>query len=361
MLTSVTVKIIGAVAIGSVLGTCFMYVRSNRLRCKTLIRRVPDNNDMCELKSTFIFLIHGGAGVVSKTIDSQPYYDSLKGVLSATYHFIEECIKSRKNISAVDIVECAVKLLEDNPLFNAGYGSVYTANERHELEASIMNGETRSSGAVSLINTVKNPISLARLVMEETNHAYMVGESAEELAVNLPRVKESYYSTVDRLNQLHAAKKKAIVINDCDDPDSKGTVGCVCMFNGHVAAATSTGGMTNKLPGRVGDSPIIGAGTYAYDKTAAISATGKGETFIKHVVAYDISARMDYGGQSLQEAVIDTVNSLPSQTGGVIAVNNRGEYSMEFNSNGMFRGVCFDSGHCEIGIWDELIRFNIME
>lgn len=367
-----TFQALAILAIGGIFGTCYIYANfSKRLGRKRCIRNSANNDGDYKMNGNYVCLIHGGAGVISKAIDSQSYYDGLKTVVTSIYHFIEDSHTSEKNLSAVDIVEFGVKLLEDNQLFNAGYGSVYTSNETHELEASIMDGSNLNSGAVSLVKTTKNPISLARVVMEETKHAYMAGESAEQLASlrGLETVEESYYNTKVRLDQLHKAMNAQVVINDCDDEDtrlgdeagSKGTVGCVCMYNGHVAAATSTGGMTNKLPGRIGDSPIIGAGTYANDETVAVSATGKGEVFMRHVVAYDISSRMLYGGQDVYEAVKATVNSLPPQSGGVIAVDRNGDYCMEFNSNGMFRGVCYASGHCEIGIWDELIRFNIME
>eukprot|EP01041_Mallomonas_annulata_P004920 gene4920-9813_t len=324
--------------------------------------------DKVREKNKFSFLIHGGAGTIAKNMDGQPYYDAMKNIIADVYNFADSNL-NHGNVTALDVAEYAVKQLENEQLFNAGRGSVFTASETHELEASIMDGSNLKSGAVSLISTVKNPISLARAVMEHTQHVYMVGESAERLAesASLERVHPSYYSTPSRLEQIRATKLTGQILNDHDaqqlafkQPGSTGTVGCVCMVNGHVAAATSTGGMTNKLPGRIGDSPIIGAGTYANDNTCAVSATGKGEFFIQHVVAYDISARISYGGRNLHTAVRETIlEKLPLQTGGVIAINRHGEYAMEFNSNGMFRAGCDIYGQCEMGIWNELQSFHL--
>lgn len=309
----------------------------------------------------FVFLIHGGAGVISKTIESEPYVSALKRIIQDSFNFAKNA-----NVSAVDIVEFAVIQLENEPLFNAGKGSVYTEDGRHELEASIMDGTTLSCGSTSLITTVKNPISVARLVMDKTKHNYIIGENAVRLAENagLAMVRNDYYDTEKRYNQLKIAKSADLVKrdHDIDVPNStdeggdlkKGTVGCVCMKSGHVAAATSTGGMTNKMSGRIGDTPIIGAGTYANDKTCAVSGTGIGEIFMSCVAAYDVSARIEFTNASLKDAVKGTVfHKLPIGSGGIIAVNSNGNYAMESNCGGMFRGACSSDGLGSIGIWED--------
>lgn len=318
----------------------------------------------------FQFVIHGGAGVIEKRLNSTSYVLALKEIIRECNKFA----KYNKN-TALDIVEYAVILLENEPIFNAGKGAVFTQLESHELEASIMDGATLKCGAVSMVTNFKNPISLARIVMEKTNHSYMVSnESIEKIAVGLERVENSYYSTDLRLSQLHQAKSSSKVIldhnilleavspahSDSDHPGGLGTVGCVCMKNGTIAAATSTGGMTNKLSGRIGDSPVIGAGTYADNQSAAISATGKGEEFLRHVASYDVCSRIKYGNQNLKNALYETVqNVLPHNSGGMIAVNCDGDYSMEFNCPGMFRATCDSNGECYYGIWEDLIRFNV--
>lgn len=299
----------------------------------------------------FRFLVHGGAGVISKSVDKAPYVCALQRILKDTFEF-----SALSTATAVDIAEFAVKELENEPLFNAGKGAVYTADKTHELDASIMDGSTLSCGATSMIKTIKNPVSVARLVMERTDHVFIVGDSAERLAVTsgLEQVDQSYYHTEKRLQQLHTAQQKNVVARDHDLEGAKGTVGCVCMKDGHVAAATSTGGMTNKMPGRVGDTPVIGTGTYANDRTCAVSATGQGEEFIRHVAAYNAAVRMELCGQSVQEAVKDTVwSKLPAESGGLIAVDARGNYAMDFNCGGMFRGTCGSDGLASVGIWEE--------
>lgn len=221
-----------------------------------------------------------------------------------------------------------------------------------------------------MIMRSKNPIALARRVMDRTEHIYLVGESAEALADVTEIVPPAYFHTDKRLEQLRRAQidRKVAVDHDLEvekeeggkEEGEKGTVGCVCWYAGHVAAATSTGGLTNKLSGRVGDTPIIGAGTYANDLTCAVSTTGKGEEFMRHVAAYDVSARMEVGGWSLQEAVRQTVFSkLPADTGGLIAIDaKQGHVAMEFNSTGMFRGVIGGDGRGCVGIWEELVAFH---
>lgn len=328
---------------------------------------------------SFSIAIHGGAGVISKTdTDSTVYLKSLEQINDLIFKFAEESLPN-DGIQAIDIVEFGVRLLEDEELFNAGRGAVFTSHATHELEASIMDGQTLKCGAASLITLMKNPVSVARVIMEDTPHIYMVGSEAEKVAINrgLEQVPSSYFSTARRLQHLRDAQATNSIINDHDSgtpfpssphipalPTGTGTVGCVCFYKNHVAAATSTGGMTNKSPGRIGDTPIIGAGNYANDATCAVSATGKGEVFIQHVVGYDISAQMLYGGGSLEAACMHTVhNALPTGSGGVIAVDKTGNISLVFNSLGMFRGYCkvtFDSCGSPmvekgVGIWEDII------
>jgi beta-aspartyl-peptidase (threonine type) len=229
---------------------------------------------------------------------------------------------------------------------------VYTSAETHELDASIMNGKDLSTGAVTLIKHVKNPISLARLVMEKTPHVLLGGEGAEEFAKQMASsgleiVPNEYFDTPQRYEELKRVKHR-------DSVEVKGTVGCVALDKfGNLAAATSTGGRTNKMPGRIGDSPLINAGTYANNKTCAVSGTGIGEEFIRHTIAYNVSALMEYKNMSLQEAADEVVfKILKKGDGGVIAVDKEGNYTMTFNTTGMFRGVANSGGVFEVKIWE---------
>lgn len=317
----------------------------------------------------FSIAIHGGAGVISKEdTDPAPYYEALSNVIQRTAQYAMESM-GNSHITSVDLVEYAVRLLEDEELFNAGKGSVFTSDESHELEASIMDGSTLNCGSVSLLRRTKNPVSAARKVMEETEHVYLAGVGAESFAEKsrLTQVDQSYFGTERRRQHLREAKvhQKSLVDHDTASslnttaqvPPKFGTVGCVCFYKSHVAAATSTGGMTNKMPGRIGDSPLIGAGNYANDRTCAVSATGKGELFIRHVVAYDISARMEYGRCSLEDACRGTLHEkLPAGSGGVIAVDKDGNLCLEWNSGGMFRGSAVQRDGqlgMSVGIWEE--------
>lgn len=314
--------------------------------------------------NAFRVLIHGGAGVISNTDPqkTETYLTALRSHVLAIAAFINRS----SNVSALDIAEYAVKLLEDDHLFNAGRGAVFTTAATHELEASIMCGLTRQSGAVSLIKHIQNPISVARLVLAHPAHCYFAGEGAEQLArdAGLPAVPNSFFDDSVRLAQLHSAQKHHQVTLDHTAEgqptldhgrgDKTGTVGCVVMYQGNVAAATSTGGMTNKLCGRIGDSPLIGAGTFADNRTAAVSCTGVGEDFIRHVAAYDVSARMAYGGQCLKDALHSTLfEHLPMDTGGAIAVTAAGDFAADFNTLGMYRGMLGSDGSASVGIWNE--------
>ncbi len=249
------------------------------------------------------------------------------------------------NGSAVEAVETAVKVLENNILFNAGRGSVFTNGGKNEMDAAIMDGKTLLAGAVSCIEGVKNPVTLARAIMEKSEHVFMSGTGALNFAVeeNIELAPPEYFFSQDRYDQLLRAREaNQIILDHTPDADRKfGTVGCVALDReGNMAAATSTGGMTNKRYGRIGDSPMIGAGTYANNKTCAVSCTGHGEYFIRSVVAYDISCLMEYKDYSLKHACDEVVmNKLKDMggEGGLVAVDKDGHIEMVFNSEGMYR------------------------
>ena len=302
-----------------------------------------------------VIAIHGGAGTLSRSSvtpeQTAAYHAALAAVLVAAQRVLAE------GGSALDAVSLAVDLLEDCPLFNAGHGAVFTGAETHELDAAVMEGTGLRAGAVACVRRIKRPLRAARAVMEASEHVLMVGEGAEAFAAaqGLELVDPAYFSTDGRREQLRRAQAAARVTLDHDgggddtpgaplDESRKfGTVGAVALdARGRLAAATSTGGMTNKRPGRVGDSPLIGAGTYADDRTAAVSCTGSGEMFIRCSAAYDVCARMAYGGASLEQAAAQVVGqALPALggRGGLIAVDARGHVSLPFNTEGMYRGL----------------------
>lgn len=244
----------------------------------------------------------------------------------------------------MEAVQKSINIMENSPLFNAGKGAVFTHDEKNSLDASIMDGKTLNAGAIAGVTNVKNPINLSYEVMINSPHVLLSGEGAETFAKEqrLEIVDPSYFFTQNRYDALQRvkAKEKSSFYDPNIDDSKYGTVGCVALDeNGNLAAGTSTGGMTNKKWGRIGDSPIIGAGTYANNKTCAISSTGWGEYFIRGVVAYDISAQMEYTGKSLSEAskgVIEKLEDLGGN-GGVIALDGEGNISMEFNTAGMYR------------------------
>ena len=317
---------------------------------------------------SFAVAIHGGAGVISSSIAEdrrREYLESLRAVLSCARELLEA------GGSALDVVTEAVRLLEDDSKFNAGLGAVFNVEGGHELEAAIMEGASGKSGAVAGLRMVKNPIVLARMVMERSAHCFMMGEGAEGLAeeFGLERVENRYFDTPHRLEQLRLflAKRNADcgvidrgVIEDAGGGgggggEGGGTVGCVALdWDGHLAAATSTGGMTGKRVGRIGDSPIIGAGTFAKDGVCAVSATGRGEAFIQHGVAHEVAALVRYSGLSIEEAAHKVVHQqLEVGDGGLIAVGYSGEIALPFNSTGMFRGAADSDGLFEVRIWAE--------
>lgn len=298
------------------------------------------------MSHTIAIAIHGGAGVILRenlSADKEAaYQQALTATVRAAYTLLKE------GASALDAVELAVKLMEDNPLFNAGRGSVFNAVGKHEMDAAIMNGSDLAAGAVALVSRVKNPVSLARAVMEKSNHVLLAAGGAEEFAAKagVELVNEDYFYDEFRFRQWEKTKATNATKLDHDVSVSEkkfGTVGAVALdTNGNLAAATSTGGMTNKMKGRIGDSPLIGAGTYANNQTCAVSCTGHGELFIKHLVAYDIHCLMHYKGMSLAEACHMVINDKLVQVkaeGGLIAVDGSGNIAMPFNTPGMYRAM----------------------
>ncbi|RJP66045.1 MAG: isoaspartyl peptidase/L-asparaginase [Ignavibacteriales bacterium] len=309
----------------------------------------------------FLFVIHGGAGTITKgsitAVEEQSYKEKLKEALFAGYEIL------KNNGSSLDAVEAAIKIMEDSPLFNAGKGAVFNNKGKNELDASIMDGRNLNAGAIAGVHHIKNPISLARLVMEKSQHVLLTGDGAEEFASanGIQLVPEDYFYTEKRWQQLLKAregdKKDSIPkINYINSDYKFGTVGAVALDkHGNLAAGTSTGGMTNKKFGRVGDSPIIGAGTYA-DSICAVSCTGHGEYFIKNAVAYDVSARMKYCGHSLVQATEDIIHNVLEKQGakgGLIAIDKDGNLAMPFNTTGMYRGYIKENGSWEVKIYGE--------
>src|SRR5881628_1217330 len=309
----------------------------------------------------FGLVIHGGAGTIERakmTLEKERNYRAgLERALAAGYEILKQ------GGASLDATEAAVHVLEDDPHFNAGKGSVFTSAGTNEMDGAIMDGKTLSAGAVAALKHVKNPISLARLVMEKSGHVMMDGEGAEAFAREngIELVDQKYFFTQERwdaLQKIKAAEKhrtgaagKRIPITD---QDRHGTVGAVALDkNGNLAAATSTGGTTNKRPGRVGDSPVIGAGTYANNATCAVSATGDGEYFIRATVGHDVSTLMEYRGMSLKEAaqaVLDKVAKLGG-TGGLIAIDREGNMALPFNTAGMYRGYVDPNGEYVVEIY----------
>jgi L-asparaginase / beta-aspartyl-peptidase len=302
----------------------------------------------------FGIAIHGGAGTMPRadmSADAERRYRAgLKEAIDAGF------AELAAGGTSMDAVTRAVVLLEDNPLFNAGKGAVFTLDGRNELDASIMDGSTLKAGAVCGVTRIRNPVQLARAVMEKSEHVMLAGTGAEEFAAaqGFSFVPPSYFHTPERWMQLERIRAGDAGVSPLTISHI-GTVGAVAVdARGRLAAATSTGGMTGKRYQRIGDSPIIGAGTYADDRSCAVSATGHGEVFIRTVVAHDICSRMRYGGRSIGEAVREVVlGELPALggEGGVIAIDAHGEIAIEFNSEGMFRASRRQGEEMRIGIY----------
>ncbi|MCX6187430.1 MAG: isoaspartyl peptidase/L-asparaginase [Bacteroidetes bacterium] len=314
------------------------------------------------MRKKFAIAIHGGAGTILRslmTAEKEAAYT--KGLSDA----IEAGSSILKNGgSSLDAVEVAVKSMEDFPLFNAGRGAVFTNKGTHEMDASIMDGNTLEAGAVSGISLAQNPISLARAVKEKSGHVFLCGKEAEAFGktVGIAFQDESYFYTEERYKQWQDVKDSDTYQLDHSDKTEIGerkfgTVGAVALdIHGNIAAATSTGGMTNKRFGRIGDSPIIGAGTYANNKTCAISCTGHGEFFIRAVVAYDISCLMEYKGYSLKQAcdyvVKDKLVKFGGE-GGLIAIDTFGNIELTFNSEGMYRAFKIEDEETVVKIYED--------
>ena len=288
--------------------------------------------DNQKLKPDYVLVIHGGAGSILKENFSEEkevaYRQKLNEALEAGSDILHN------GGSSVEAVEQVIKILENSPLFNAGKGAVFNALGQNTMDAAIMDGKSLNAGAVAGVRKIKNPITAAKAVMEQSRHVFLIGEGADAFAsdIGLEMVDTSYFFDQKRWDAYQKMKSD----------DKHGTVGCVALDKqGNLAAGTSTGGMTLKAPGRVGDSPVIGAGTYANNNSCAVSATGHGEYYIRNVVCHDISALMEYKGLSLGEATTYVIhNKLEKQKagGGVIAVDYEGNIAMEFNTKGMFRG-----------------------
>lgn len=313
--------------------------------------------------NSFSIAIHGGAGTILKE-DMTPeleaaYTSALEEALEAGYQILE------KQGTAVDAVTAATVSLENNILFNAGRGSVFTKKGLHEMDAAIMDGAKMAAGAVAGVKNIANPIELAREVMLHSDHVFLSGEGATEFAIKqgMQLAPEEYFFSEFRYkqwtgmrdNDSYSLDHSQQGVEDLMKDKKFGTVGAVaCDAWGNIAAATSTGGMTNKKYGRIGDSPVIGAGTYANNLTCAISCTGHGEPFIKAVAAYDVSCLMEYKGMSLQEAMNEVVNKkliAINGEGGMIGVDRKNNVSMLFNSAGMYRAVKKSSGEQQVAIY----------
>jgi L-asparaginase / beta-aspartyl-peptidase len=316
----------------------------------TSMSRIQKTKAMAGKK--FALVIHGGAGTISPEEITPEMERDLRAGLQRSLDAGHAILKNGG--SSLDAVAVAVRVLEDDPLFNAGRGAVFNSAGTHEMDAAIMDGRTLKAGAVCAVAHVRNPIDLARAVMEKSPHVMLAGNGAENFAreLGLEIVDDEYFSTEQRRRALERVRAKRD--DALSDADRHGTVGAVALDEaGNLAAATSTGGNTNKQPGRVGDSPIVGAGTYANNKTCAVSATGDGEFFMRAVAAHDLSALMEYRGMNLGEAaraVLEKVEALGG-TGGLIAVDREGNIALPFNTTGMYRGSVDAEGRSFIGLY----------
>ena len=299
----------------------------------------------------YALVIHGGAGVMNKDKMSDERKAEYKAKLNEALTLGEKLLK--EGATCTDVVVEVVKVLENSPLFNAGKGAVFTNSGENELDASIMEGKNMNAGAVAGVKDIKNPIMAACEVMDNSVHVMLSGKGASEFAKKqkLEIVPNKYFFTKGRYNSLQRLLQKE---REREKRDNMGTVGCAVLDKyGNICAGTSTGGMTNKKYGRIGDSPVIGAGTYANNKTCAVSCTGHGEFYIRLGFARDISALMEYKGLSVQEACREEIRTLSEMngTGGVIGLDAKGNIAMEFNTSGMFRGYIKSTGEKEIAIF----------
>lgn len=336
--------------------------------CKTEQKEIESTNQQ-EVKNEFAIIIHGGAGTILKknmTAEKETAYKAkLEEAVKVGYKILKNGGTSQEAVMKT------IQVMEESPLFNAGKGAVFTHEETNELDASFMDGKTLNAGAIAGVTTVKSPIELAIKVMTDSEHVMLSGKGAAVFAKEkgLEIVDPSYFYTERRFKSLQRIKDKEKTELDHDedkkaafyDADIKnakfGTVGCVALDkNGNIAAGTSTGGMTNKRWGRIGDAPIIGSGTYANNKTCGVSSTGWGEYFIRSQVAYDISAQMEYQNKTLKEATTDVIQNKLTKlggTGGVVALDKNGNMSFEFNTAGMYRASMNDKGKLVVKIYKE--------
>jgi L-asparaginase / beta-aspartyl-peptidase len=309
------------------------------------------DSGVSEKKSTqapaeYAIVIHGGAGTIERSNMDEATEKAYIDALNAALDIGEEILKSGGK--SIDAVEQTIRLLEDSPLFNAGRGAVFTHEGVNELDASVMSGDLQTAGAVAGVTTIKNPISAARAVMEKSEHVMLTGKGAQEFARQngIEMVDPSWFYTEKRWNSLQSIlledASKSQLSEDEKGNKKNGTVGCVALDkSGNIVAGTSTGGMTNKRYGRVGDAPVIGAGTFADNASCGVSCTGHGEFFIRYTVARDVAALMEYKGLSLNEAADYIVNRKLVEKGGeggLVALDKNGNISMPFNSSGMYRG-----------------------
>jgi beta-aspartyl-peptidase (threonine type) len=310
---------------------------------------------------TITLAIHGGCGILpraqmTKELD-RDFRAALRASLEAGWHILNS------GGSALDAVEAAVVVMEDSPLFNAGHGAVFNAGEGHELDAAIMDGRTLAAGALAAAKHPRNPIKVARAVMERSDCLLFAGDGADDFAKaqGFEMMPQSYFSTEWRrktLNEMRALMAAGEAGKRASEAQKHGTVGAVALdAQGNLAAATSTGGFSNKPFGRVGDSPIIGAGTYADNATCAVSATGRGEYFMRKVLAYDIAARIKYRGQSLATACDELIHGELTQPGwhggaGLVAVDRAGNVVLPYNTEGMYRGFVSDRAALQVAIYD---------
>ncbi len=312
----------------------------------------------------FAIVIHGGAGTIKKTNmtpeQETAYREKLQEALNVGYAVLE------KGGTSLEAVQKAVNVMEDSPLFNAGKGAVFNSVGKNELDASIMDGKTLNSGAVAGVSRIKNPINAARIVMDSTRHVLLSGKGAEDFAKQhgLIFVEDDYFHTEKRYNQLLKAQKKDKVLldhsafntNELIDDHKFGTVGAVALDkNGNIAAATSTGGLTNKKYGRIGDSPIIGAGTYANNNTCGVSCTGTGEYFIRTLAAHEASSLMQYKNLSLQESLENVIGQIDDLggDGGMVGLDKEGNIAWYFNTKGMYRGYKKSNGENVIQFYEK--------
>ena len=330
---------------------------SKSTKNENIVQRAPNS---------FAIVIHGGAGGITRENHNQEqqeaYSQKLQEALDAGYAVLE------KGGNSLDAVQAAINVMEDSPLFNAGKGAVYNSEENQEMDASIMDGKTLKAGAVAGVNHIKNPILAARAVMDSSKHVMLSGKGAEIMVekYGIEMVDSAYFFTEKRLNQLHkiqgTEKTKLdhtsyLIGNELIDDHKFGTVGAVAIDkNGNIAAGTSTGGMTKKKYGRIGDSPIIGAGTYANNLTCGISATGTGEYFMRTVAAHEVSNLIQYKGvspkEALHEVLFNQIGKLGGE-GGMILLDKNGNVSWDFNSDGMFRGYKKSNGENVVEMFEQ--------